>query len=403
MKLSKRIYDMPFSGTRKLTPYINKAKENGKKIIAMYVGQPDIKTPKGFFEAIKKFEPEVLAYGENYGNPELRKAMSDYYKGYDIDFEPSEIFVTVAGSEALLFALLATCDPGDNILSVEPLYTDYNLMTKEINVNIKAITTKAEEGYHLPSRDKIDPLIDDRTKAILLNHPNNPTGVVYTDEELEMLADIALENDLFIISDEVYREFVYDGLPYKSLASIDRIKDNVIIVDSVSKRYSACGARIGNIASKNKDFTANVTKLCQSRICAPTLDQVGAIELYKTPSSYLREVNKEYQHRRDVVFDLLEKMEGVICHKPEGAFYISAKLPVDNAENFLIWMLENFEDNGEVVMVSPIQDFYSTKGLGTKEVRIAYVLEEDKLVRAMELLEKALHEYSNYEAIHSKN
>ncbi|WP_308533836.1 pyridoxal phosphate-dependent aminotransferase [uncultured Peptoniphilus sp.] len=397
MKLSKRIYDMPFSGTRKLTPYINKAKENGKKIIAMYVGQPDIKTPKGFFEAIKKFEPEVLAYGENYGNPELRKAMSDYYKGYDIDFEPSEIFVTVAGSEALLFALLATCDPGDNVLSVEPLYTDYNLVTTEINVEIKAITTRAEDGYHLPSRDKIDPLIDDRTKAILLNHPNNPTGVVYTDEELEMLADIALENDLFIISDEVYREFVYDGIKYKSLANIDRIKDNVIIVDSVSKRYSACGARIGNIASKNKDFTANVTKLCQCRICAPTLDQVGAIELYKTPSSYLREVNKEYQHRRDVVFGLLEKMEGVICHKPEGAFYISAKLPVDNAENFLIWMLENFEDNGEVVMVSPIQGFYATDGLGTKEVRIAYVLEEDKLKRAMEILEKALLAYPNRE------
>lgn len=210
-----------------------------------------------------------------------------------------------------------------------------------------------------------------------------------------MICDIATENDLFIISDEVYREFVYDGLKYTSFAHVDKVKDNVIIVDSISKRFSACGARIGSIASKNKDFVANIGKLCQSRICAPTLEQIGAIELYKTPKSYLEEINKEYEHRRDVVYELLTKIDGVVCQKPEGAFYISAELPVDNAEDFLIWMLENFEDKGEVVMVSSIEGFYATEGLGKREVRIAYVLEEDKLRRAMELLEKALSAYAN--------
>lgn len=395
MKLSNRLLGMPFSGTRKLTPYIEKAKSDGKNIIAMYVGQPDIKTPVGFFEAIRDFQPEVLSYGENNGNPELRKAISKYYHSYGIDFNPDEIFITVAGSEALLFSLISTCDAGDNILAVEPLYTDYNSITKEVNVEIKPITTGPENGYHLPSRERIESLIDEKTKAILMNHPNNPTGVVYTDEEINMICDIATENDLFIISDEVYREFVYDGLKYTSFAHVDKVKDNVIIVDSISKRFSACGARIGSIASKNKDFVANIGKLCQSRICAPTLEQIGAIELYKTPKSYLEEINKEYEHRRDVVYELLTNIDGVVCQKPEGAFYISAELPVDNAEDFLIWMLENFEDKGEVVMVSSIEGFYATEGLGKREVRIAYVLEEDKLRRAMELLEKALSAYAN--------
>ena len=395
MKLSNRIYDMPFSGTRKLTPYIEKAKEKGKKIIELYVGQPDIKTPEGFFDAIKNFKPEVLAYGANNGNPKLRKVISKYYKEKGTDFDWDEILITIGGSEALLFSLISICDPGDKVLAVEPLYTDYNTIAKELNIEIKAITTSPENGYHLPDREAIEALIDKDTKGILMNHPNNPTGTVYTDEEVNMISDIVLENDLFLISDEVYREFVYEGLEYTSFAQIEKIKDHVIIVDSISKRYSACGARIGNIASKNKDFINNVVKLCQSRICPPTLDQEGAIELYKTPKEYLKEVNNEYRKRRDLVYGLLSKMEGIVCQKPEGAFYICAKLPVDNAEKFLIWMLENFEDNGEVVMLSPIEGFYASEGLGTKEVRIAYVLEENKLKRAMEILEKALISYPN--------
>ncbi|KGF35886.1 aspartate aminotransferase [Peptoniphilus lacrimalis DNF00528] len=393
MKLSNRIYQMPFSGTRKLTPYINKAKENGKKIIALYVGQPDIKTPTGFFEAIRNFKEDVLAYGENNGNPVLRKVMSDYYKNCGIDFAPEEIFVTVGGSEAILFSLIATCDPGDNILAVEPFYTDYSLVTKELNIDIKAITTQPENGYHLPTKEEIQSLIDKNTKAVIMNNPNNPTGVVYTAKEVETICDIAIENDLFIIADEVYREFVYDNLRYVSFAHINKAKDNVIIVDSVSKRFSACGARIGNIASKNKDFIENIGKLCQARICAPTIDQEGAIELYKTPKLYLQEVNKEYQHRRDVAYNLLKDIDGIICQKPQGAFYISAKLPVDNAEKFLIWMLENFDYKGEVPMMSPIEGFYKTEGLGTKEVRFAYVLEEEKIIRAINILNKALQAY----------
>lgn len=393
MNISKRVLNMPFSGTRKLTPYINKAKANGKKIIAMYVGQPDIKTPDAFFKAIRNFNSDVLAYGENNGNPELRLAMSNYYKRCDIDFEPSDIFVTVAGSEAILFSLMITCDPGDNILAVEPFYTDYNLVTHELSIDVKPITTYPENGYHLPSKEKIQSLIDEKTKAILMNHPNNPTGAVYSEQEVNMICDLAIENDFFIISDEVYREFVYDNLQYTSFAHIERAKNNVIIVDSVSKRFSACGARIGNIASKNKEFLENIGKLCQARICAPTIDQEGAIELYKSSNEYIKKVNKEYQHRRDVAYDLLQEIEGIVCQKPEGAFYISAKLPVDNAEKFLIWMLENFDDNGEVPMMSPINGFYKSEGLGTKEVRFAYVLKEERIVRAINILKQALKAY----------
>lgn len=393
MRLSSRIYDMPYSGTRKLTPYINKAKDNGKKIIALYIGQPDIETPKGFFQAVKSFDSDVLAYGENNGNPELKKAMSNYYKEKGIDFSPDEIFVTVAGSEALLFSLMSTCDYGDNIIVFEPFYTDYNVMTKELNLEIKAITTHAEDGYRIPDADTISSVIDGRTKAILVNNPNNPTGVVYTPEEMKTIIDVALKHDLFIIADEVYREFVYDGLTFHSFAHFPEASDCVIIVDSVSKRYSACGARIGNIASKNEDFLKNITKLCQARICPPTLDQIGAIELYKTPSSLLNDINKEYQRRRDIAFDCISKIQGVVCKKPEGAFYLSAKLPVDSAEKFLIWMLEEFDDNGEVVMLSPIEGFYATQGLGTQEVRIAYVVKEEVLKRGMEILQKALLNY----------
>ena len=259
-----------------------------------------------------------------------------------MDFESDEILVTNGGSEALLFALMATCDPKDNILVPEPFYSNYNGFSQSINVNITPITTKAEEGFHLPSKEKIQSLITSKTKAILISNPGNPTGTVYTKKELYMISEIAKENDLWIISDEVYREFVYDGLEYTSFGNIKEVEDRVIIIDSVSKIYSACGARIGSIASKDKTLIAEILKLCQGRLCVSALDQVGSVELYNTPSSYFTEVNNEYKNRRDVLYNELIKVKGVICKKPAGAFYIVAKLPIENAEDFVIWMLTDF-------------------------------------------------------------
>ncbi len=270
-----------------------------------------------------------------------------------MDFESDEILVTNGGSEALLFALMATCDPKDNILVPEPFYSNYNGFSQSINVNITPITTKAEEGFHLPSKEKIQSLITSKTKAILISNPGNPTGTVYTKKELYMISEIAKENDLWIISDEVYREFVYDGLEYTSFGNIKEVEDRVIIIDSVSKRYSACGARIGSIASKDKTLIAEILKLCQGRLCVSTLDQVGSVELYNTPSSYFTEVNNEYKNRRDVLYNELIKVKGVICKKPAGAFYIVAKLPIENAEDFVIWMLTDFNKDGETVMACP--------------------------------------------------
>ena len=262
-------------------------------------------------------------------------------------------------------------------------------------MKIKPITTKAEDGFHLPSKEEILACVTDKTRAIMISNPGNPTGVVYSREELEILADVAVEKDLFIISDEVYREFTYDGLTCTSFGQIDRVADRVIIVDSVSKRYSACGARIGSLCSKNKDFIRETIKLCQTRLCVPTLEQVGSTALYGVDEQYLRDVNKEYQKRRDITYAALSKIDGVVCEKPTGAFYVIAKLPIDNAEKFALWLLTDFEDNKETVMVSPAADFYATKGLGIDEIRIAYILEENALKRAMELLDKAIKAYNS--------
>lgn len=310
-----------------------------------------------------------------------------------MDFESDEILVTNGGSEALLFALMATCDPKDNILVPEPFYSNYNGFSQSINVNITPITTKAEEGFHLPSKEKIQSLITSKTKAILISNPGNPTGTVYTKKELYMISEIAKENDLWIISDEVYREFVYDGLEYTSFGNIKEVEDRVIIIDSVSKIYSACGARIGSIASKDKTLIAEILKLCQGRLCVSALDQVGSVELYNTPSSYFTEVNNEYKNRRDVLYNELIKVKGVICKKPAGAFYIVAKLPIENAEDFVIWMLTDFNKDGETVMACPAEDFYATPGLGRDEIRLAYVLKEDDLHKAAIILKKGLEKY----------
>lgn len=393
MRYSERITTMQSSPIRKLAHIASSAKAKGIKIYHLNIGQPDIKTPKVFFEAVKNFNNEVLEYAVSPGLPELIYSLQQYYTTYNMDFESDEILVTNGGSEALLFALMATCDPKDNILVPEPFYSNYNGFSQSINVNITPITTKAEEGFHLPSKEKIQSLITSKTKAILISNPGNPTGTVYTKKELYMISEIAKENDLWIISDEVYREFVYDGLEYTSFGNIKEVEDRVIIIDSVSKRYSACGARIGSIASKDKTLIAEILKLCQGRLCVSTLDQVGSVELYNTPSSYFTEVNNEYKNRRDVLYNELIKVKGVICKKPAGAFYIVAKLPIENAEDFVIWMLTDFNKDGETVMACPAEDFYATPGLGRDEIRLAYVLKEDDLHKAAIILKKGLEKY----------
>lgn len=393
MRYSERITTMQSSPIRKLAHIASSAKAKGIKIYHLNIGQPDIKTPKVFFEAVKNFNNEVLEYAVSPGLPELISSLQQYYTTYNMDFESDEILVTNGGSEALLFALMATCDPKDNILVPEPFYSNYNGFSQSINVNITPITTKAEEGFHLPSKEKIQSLITSKTKAILISNPGNPTGTVYTKKELYMISEIAKENDLWIISDEVYREFVYDGLEYTSFGNIKEVEDRVIIIDSVSKIYSACGARIGSIASKDKTLIAEILKLCQGRLCVSALDQVGSVELYNTPSSYFTEVNNEYKNRRDVLYNELIKVKRVICKKPAGAFYIVAKLPIENAEDFVIWMLTDFNKDGETVMACPAEDFYATPGLCRDEIRLAYVLKEDDLHKAAIILKEGLEKY----------
>ena len=397
MKFSKRLSSMQESPIRKLAPFATAAKAEGVKVYHLNIGQPDIITPTGFFDAVKNFDNEVLEYAGSQGIPELIEAIRKYYTTYNMDFDSEDIIITNGGSEALLFSFMAACDPGDNILVPEPFYTNYNGFAQCLNVEIKSVTTKAENVFHLPPKEDILAKIDDKTSAILIVNPGNPTGCVYTKEEIQMIADIAKEKDLWIIADEVYREFVYEGLEYTSFGNMKEVEDRVVIIDSVSKRYSACGARIGSIACKNKKFMAEVMKVCQGRLCVATIEQLGAAALYDTPKSYFKEVNDEYKKRRDVLYEELMKADGVICEKPMGAFYIVAKLPVENAEDFVAWTLKEFRRDNETVMCTPAEGFYSTPGLGRNEVRLAYVLKEESLRRAGQLLREALEEYVQIE------
>ena len=393
MQLSKRLTAMQESPIRKLVPYAKQAKAAGKHVFHLNIGQPDIETPKSFMEAIRNFDEEVIAYTFSEGIPELIDAMIKYYKKYDMHYEKDEILITNGGSEALLFSVIAVCDAGDEVLVPEPFYTNYNGFTSAVDVKVSPITTTPEEGFHLPDRKTIEELIKPKTKAIILSNPGNPTGVVYTKEEVEMLASLAKEYNLFIIADEVYREFVYDDLEFTSFGNIEGVQDRVIVVDSVSKRYSACGARIGSVATKNKELIAQMLKLAQSRLCVATLEQIGAAALYQTEQKYFKSVNDEYDNRRMILFNALQEMPGVLCKKPTGAFYMNVKLPVDDAEKFVIWLLKDFDLDGDTVMMAPSEGFYATPGLGRDEVRIAYVLKEDDLKRAMQVLKTALEQY----------
>ncbi|MDP3386910.1 MAG: pyridoxal phosphate-dependent aminotransferase [Eubacteriales bacterium] len=394
MLISKRIEAMQESPIRKLVPLSVAAKKKGKKVYHLNIGQPDIKTPDEFFQAIKEFNPGVLAYVFSEGIPELIDSFIEYYKGYGMSFEKDDILVTNGGSEAILFSLIATCDSGDEVLIPEPFYTNYNGFSSTAGVKVVPITTTAENGFDLPELEVMEALITDRTKAILLSNPGNPTGKVYTMDEINRVKDLALKHDLYIIADEVYREFVYDGLEFVSFGQLKEIEDRVIITDSISKRYSACGARIGCVATKNKTITKEIMKLCQSRLCVATLEQVGAAKLVEVSKDYMKAAFEEYDKRRKTVFNALQEMDGVLCKMPKGAFYITAKLPVDDAETFARWLLTDFDVDGETVMVAPAEGFYATKGMGRDEVRISYVLKEEDLIMAMNVIKEGLKAYN---------
>ena len=393
MKLSERIQSMQESPVRKLVPYALKAKSRGKKVYHLNIGQPDIETPKAFMEAINQYDSSVIKYSYSQGEPALISAIQSYFAQDKIHLDNKDILITNGGSEALTFITIAICNPGDEILIPEPFYTNYNGFTSEVNVKLVPITTKAETGFRLPSKKEFEKKITKKTKAILFSNPGNPTGVILTKEEMNMLKEIAIENDLYIISDEVYRKLAFDGIKSYSMAEISGIDEHLVIVDSVSKRFSACGARIGAIISKNNELMKHLLKLCQARLCVATLEQIGAAALYALPMSYTDDITAIYQRRRDIVYQALSQIDGVVCKKPQGAFYVVAKLPIDDAEDFCLWLLNDFEDQGETVMLAPAQGFYASKGMGKNEVRIAYVLNENDMKRSMEILKKAIKKY----------
>jgi len=394
MKVSKRIEEMQFSPIRKMVPFAEAAKKQGKKVYHLNIGQPDIETPKEFFDAVRNFDKKVLEYAFSQGLPETIESFSNYYKAMGMSYEKEDILITNGGSEALFFALVAVCDHGDEVIVPEPFYTNYNGFSNSAGAIVVPVPTSAADGFKLPSLEVLESKITSKTKAILLSNPSNPTGAVYDMEDMEKIKTLALKHDLYVISDEVYKEMVYDGLKFTSFSQIEGLEDRVILTDSISKRYSACGARIGCIASKNKEIMANVMKLCQGRLCVATIEQVGAAALANVSPKYMDDVVKEYQKRRDIVHAALNQIEGVVCEKPTGAFYIMAKLPVADAEEFSKWMLTEFDVDNATVMVAPGNGFYATPGLGLDEIRISYVLNEHDLKAAMNILAEALKAYN---------
>ena len=392
MKISERIQKVPASPIRKLAPFDLQAEQKGKKVIHLNIGQPDVETPPAFYEAVKKFHDKVLAYGNSQGDAELIKAICKYYERWDMHFQPEHVYVTNGGSEAIGFAVMTLCDAGDNILMFEPFYANYKSFINEFGSEVIPVPTTAENGYHLPDAATIGKYITTRTKAILLSNPGNPTGVIYTKEEMAEIAKVVLKYDIALISDEVYREFVYDG-EFNSFGTMPELDNNLILIDSISKRFSACGARVGAVITKNKDLADPLLKCCQARLCCPTLEQVGATALYDTSKSYFKAVNDEYKKRRDTIKAELAKLPGVVSSDPKGAFYVMAKLPVDDTEKFATWLLTDFEKDGETVMITPGYGFYETPGKGVDEVRLAYVINCDDLARAIRILGEGLKAY----------
>ena len=392
-KISNKGLSMPESPIRKLVPFAEKAKKNGKKVFHLNIGQPDIQTPQVALDAISNFSKKVVEYSHSAGFESYRIGLSKYYQNIDIDVDHNDLMVTTGGSEALLFALSTCLDQGDEIIIPEPFYANYNGFSKSSGVIVKPITTKIENGFALPDIKEFEKLITSKTKAILICNPGNPTGYLYSKEELETLRDIVLKHDLFLFADEVYREFTYDGHVHYSILNLKGLNDHAIVIDSTSKRYSMCGIRIGCIVSKNKDVISTALKFAQARLSPPTFGQVAAEAALQTPKSYFDKVSSEYLSRRNLLVNGLNKIDGVICPKPKGAFYAIAQLPVDNADKFAQWLLEDFDFNGTTLMVAPAEGFYSTPGEGLNQVRIAYVLNRESLIMAIKCLEEALKIY----------
>jgi aspartate aminotransferase len=391
-KLSDRAQLMPASPIRKLVGFADEAKKRGVKVYHLNIGQPDIPTPEEFMNALRGFQSQVLEYGHSKGSLPYRKRLVEYYKRHEIELDPEDIAVTAGGSEAIIFAMLAVCATGDEILVPEPFYTNYMGFSIMADVKLVPISTKAESGYHLPPRKEIEERITSRTRAIIVCSPNNPTGTVFTRHEMETVGEIAEKHDLFILGDEAYREFIYEGR-HTSVMHIKGAEQRTILLDSISKRYSACGARIGCLVSKNNEIMQVALKFGQARLCPATAEQVAAQACVDVGDVYFKAIREEYWKRRDVVCDALAKMEGVICRKPHGAFYVMAKLPITDTDDFAKWLLTDFHVEKRTTMVAPGAGFYATPGMGKDEVRIAYVLNADALHEAMEIFAAGLNKY----------
>ena len=392
-KISNKGLSMPESPIRKLVPFAEKAKKDGKKVYHLNIGQPDIQTPQVALDAVKNFDKNVVEYSHSAGFESYRKGLALYYQSLDINVDHNDLMITTGGSEALLFTLNSCLDAGDEVIIPEPFYANYNGFSTSSGVTVKPISTSIDDGFALPPIEEFIKLITPKTKAILICNPGNPTGYLYSKEELETLRDIVIKYDLFLFADEVYREFAYDGHKHLSVLSIEGLDNNAIVIDSTSKRYSMCGIRVGCIVSKNPEIIKTALKFAQARLSPPTFGQIAGEAALLTPKSYFEDVINEYVCRRDLLVEGLNKIEGVICPKPKGAFYAIAQLPVDNADKFAQWLLEDFDFNGETLMVAPAEGFYSTKGEGFNQVRIAYVLNQESLKKAIKCLDEALKVY----------
>ena len=384
---------MPESPIRKLVPFAENAKMRGIDVIHLNIGQPDIKTPEVALEAIKNFEPKVVAYSHSAGFQSYREGLANYYKNVGLNVTHQNILVTTGGSEAITMSLNSIMDQGDEIIIPEPFYANYNGFSTAAGVKVKPISSSINSGFSLPEISEFEKLITPKTKAILICNPGNPTGYLYAQEELNSLRALVLKYDLFLIADEVYREFAYDGKKHISILDLDGLEQNAIVIDSVSKRYSMCGARVGCIVSKNKTFIATALKFAQARLSPPTFGQIAGEAAIDLPANYFDDTKAEYKSRRDLIVTRLNAMEGVFCPNPGGAFYAMAKLPIDDADKFCQWLLEEFSFENQTVMLAPATGFYGTPGLGKQEVRLAYVLNLEDINKAMDCLEAALKVY----------
>lgn len=395
MKLSEKVQSCGLSPMRKFHPFAVDAESCGKKIYRLNIGQPDIETPPEFFKAVQEYTQKVLAYAPSAGIPSLIEAIQAYYHRLGVNYSADDILITAGGSEALLITMLCILDEGSEVIVPEPFYPNYATFIKAAGGRITPLHTSPEENYNYANKERLEALINENTRAILITNPNNPTGNSLSEKELRLITKVARDHGLYLICDEVYREFVYDSDKIFCAGKYRDIDNNIVIIDSVSKRFSSCGARIGMMISRNHELMAQAMKFCQGRLCTATLDQVGAAALYSVGPEYFKAVKDEYRRRRDVCYNKLSKIPGVVCAEPMGAFYMMAKLPIDNAELFQTWLLTDFEDKGETVMFSPGEGFYATEGKGINEVRIAYVLNEQDLSRAMDLLALAIEQYNN--------